>query len=389
MKRVWQLKLLLVLVILVAAVILAATMNERAHAAQLQTRMSALLPGFTEMPIQVNAQLATRLRNTKQQANLQLLRNSYIMRNNKPFFRAADGREFSLVPLTRDNYQPTMAEINKSQVLPAQMLKYNNLIVKGVDPSIVMASFVDHRSKQTPIKDQDHRGTCVCFASMAGMEAKYGGGTLDLSEQYANYLFMKAEGRVCKDDGIYTHMSADYLSANGIGKESDCPYLTDSFAPYCNNNGGAPQRTNIAAHADYKITGFGKIWRDETVSDAGAYINNPIYLETLLREGYDIVFGTHVAGWTGNCTGVLDVKLDPNGNPLPSDGGHAMLIVGYNRPEQYFIVKNSWGTAKGQSGYFYLSYDYIRTYAKYGYIITSVKPVIMQMRSNLRPLIIK
>ena len=69
-----------------------------------------------------------------------------------------------------------------------------------------------------------------------------------------------------------------------------------------------------------------------------------------------------------------------SGSPLPSVGGHAMLIVGYDKskttyPEEYFIVKNSWGTSCGQSGYIYLSYDYIRTYAKYGYYITGVKPV--------------
>ena len=54
-----------------------------------------------------------------------------------------------------------------------------------------------------------------------------------------------------------------------------------------------------------------------------------------------------------------------------------MLIVGYNRPGGYFIVKNSWGTSRGQNGYVYLSYDYIRTYAKYGYVINGVQPLLM------------
>jgi len=34
---------------------------------------------------------------------------------------------------------------------------------------------------------------------------------------------------------------------------------------------------------------------------------------------------------------------------------------------------NSWGTKVGDAGYFYLSYDYLRTYAKYGFIITQVR----------------
>jgi C1A family cysteine protease len=73
---------------------------------------------------------------------------------------------------------------------------------------------------------------------------------------------------------------------------------------------------------------------------------------------------------------VLDVILDKYGNPLASRGGHAMLIVGYDRtsgPMPYFIVKNSWGTDIEHGGYYHFSYDYLRTYAKYGYIVYNVR----------------
>ncbi len=48
-----------------------------------------------------------------------------------------------------------------------------------------------------------------------------------------------------------------------------------------------------------------------------------------------------------------------------------MLIVGYNRsaPIPYIICKNSWGTSVGVSGYYNLSFDYIRQYARYSYIV--------------------
>ncbi|MBM3225347.1 MAG: hypothetical protein FJZ47_16305 [Candidatus Tectomicrobia bacterium] len=59
---------------------------------------------------------------------------------------------------------------------------------------------------------------------------------------------------------------------------------------------------------------------------------------------------------------------------IQSRGGHAMVIVGYDRlaPLPYFICKNSWGVSAGRSGYYYLSYDYMRTYAKYGYIVQPI-----------------
>jgi len=40
-------------------------------------------------------------------------------------------------------------------------------------------------------------------------------------------------------------------------------------------------------------------------------------------------------------------------------GGHAVLAVGYDDPSSRFIVRNSWGAAWGDAGYFYLPYAYL------------------------------
>jgi hypothetical protein len=41
------------------------------------------------------------------------------------------------------------------------------------------------------------------------------------------------------------------------------------------------------------------------------------------------------------------------------DGGHAIEIVGYDDTNQCFIVKNSWGTGWGESGFFQINYDQV------------------------------
>ncbi len=48
-------------------------------------------------------------------------------------------------------------------------------------------------------------------------------------------------------------------------------------------------------------------------------------------------------------------------------GGHAVLIVGYSDAGQYFIVKNSWGTDWGESGYFKIAYSEISSVVEFGY----------------------
>ena len=40
-------------------------------------------------------------------------------------------------------------------------------------------------------------------------------------------------------------------------------------------------------------------------------------------------------------------------------GGHAVMCVGYDDTNQWFIVRNSWGTDWGDGGYFYMPYAYM------------------------------
>lgn len=329
-----------------------------------------------ERAIQLPPARLAQVTQGKQVADLARLQQTYGVKNNIPFIRVGTD-EFLLLPLSEMEFDPTPAQIAPTQMLAGPLTIHREWIAGATVRPPTLPTVVDRRAEQTSVKNQGSRGTCVCFASLAALEVAYGGGALDLSENYANYLYMRAEGRGCKSDGLQTHMAAEYLTANGVCQESVCPYQT-SFPAFC-NNGASPdptQRNSARTGSFYRMKSYQKIWRnDDLTSDTGLWINNPRYLEAILRSGKDIVFGTHVAGWSGDLTGILDVKLGTDGKPLPSRGGHAMVIVGYDRPQEYFIVKNSWGTAKGQAGYLYLSYDYIRTYAKYGYVINEVEPL--------------
>jgi hypothetical protein len=192
---------------------------------------------------------------------------------------------------------------------------------------------------------------------------------IDLSEQYANWLYMTQEGRNQCDDGLRTTLAARYLSTHGVCEESDYPY--EDLAEVLTHCTTAP----LASAQNNAKYGIGQHVLIDRLGLLGPSIANPEYLEVLICRGYDIVFGTHVAWGNPDANGVYDVILDAYGNPQKSRGGHAMLIVGYDRssPLPYIICKNSWGTGTGDSGYYYLSYDYVRTYAKYGYIVEQIR----------------
>jgi hypothetical protein len=341
-----------------------------------------IIPGIPQKVMRLPNALTSRLQTTKQRADLQELQRTYFVRNGIPHLRAL-GVECRLLAVDRLEYQPTAAQIQSSQVLVGPIAKYRDLILhRPVTIPTPLPDVVDHRPQQTPIKNQNPRGTCYAFASIAGLESAYGGGALDLSENYANYWFMKHEGKGCKSDSVSGFDWGSVLSAHAMCTETVCPYLTAPFPASC-NDGASPapaKRTDAASHAPYRITSYTALWRDESVSDSGVYANNPGFLRAALASGKDVVIGLFTAGWTdSNMEAQIDVRLGPDGNPLPASGGHVMLVVGYDDPHQYFIVKNSWGTPPGHEGYLFITYDYFRTYAQLGYVINEVQPLLARV----------
>lgn len=343
--------------------------------------------------LQIDPGLLGQLQRTKPRADLARLQQTFLMRGNIPLIRLnlRSGRqaEYMLIPHQTMDREPTAAErTTGAQVPPELQSRMVYFLNKQLIAQLVGAR-VDHRSRQTPIRDQDGRGTCVSHASLACLET-FPNIPDDLSEQCAHHLFMvrEAVANCCRniDRGIRTIDSAVYLG-DGVCEEHFWPYQTAAQVlatpPAAHNASAAACRPQ----ARYKITRYQLILDNGL---AGNSIKNPSYLESVLAAGYDIVWGTHVAWQNGDEDAILDVRLDPaTGQPLASRGGHAMLIVGYDRPGRFFIVKNSWGGDWGHSGYGHFSYDYIQTYAKYGYYVLGTAPLLLVPPKLIEPKILR
>jgi hypothetical protein len=311
----------------------------------------------------------------KRQVSAQTL-GLYRVHEGKILFRVTPDHEVQLMTPDLTEYTPNDVRVKESLQVDPKVMKYQSYykLLKGIKVVPICLNTVDHRAKQTPIKNQGGRNTCVAHAAMAGLEVGYGSTTLDLSENYAYYKFLGSSTmKVCQDPGLKTIDAGDLMTANKMSAESCWPYVSTLSGLGCPTPSGWPT-ASCSAIATYQLTSHVKILRNDALTtDEGEYINNPKYLESILCAGYDIVAGFHVAGWPSSAAGIIDVT---SGAPIV--GGHAMVIVGYNRNGDtsigggYFILKNSWGSGKGQNGYVYLSYDYIRTYAKYGFYITGV-----------------
>ncbi len=238
-----------------------------------------------------------------------------------------------------------------------------------------LPSIVDHRPTQSAVKSQGSRETCVAHASLALLEA-FSNIPDDLSEQLAHFQCNAIRGRKQDQNIGFKPVSAAELLADPKGFV--CP---ESAWPYISNQKNIDKAVKTGSYNVPAAALAGKrygIGRYQLITQTGAEgesIQNPRYLEALLHRGQDIVIGVWMAWNDRDRDGILEPVVATQGKSLISYGGHAMLVVGYNRPKQYFIVKNSWGSKWGHAGYAYLHYDFMRLYANEGYVVTEPKAV--------------
>ena len=139
----------------------------------------------------------------------------------------------------------------------------------------------------------------------------------------------------------------------GCGQSGGAPYDTIAYTPTKDRNGRSvkiPAYTPLGSVADQKT------WLDT----AGPIITSFEIWADFLTYG----------------TGVYHKQTMIGPAPNTKVGGHYMLVVGYDDAQGCWIVKNSWGTLWGQSGFGLIAYGEcdIDTYAKLGLTGTNPDP---------------
>jgi len=180
----------------------------------------------------------------------------------------------------------------------------------------------------TPVKNQGDCGSCWAFSTTGSLECDYAikyGKLTSLSEQQLVDCSGSYGNQGC--DGGWYYYGWEYASANG-------GLCTESSYPYTGVDGTC-KASSCGSKYDTPST-YSKIPADEptdlqTAAAAGCV--------SVAIEANQFAFQYYSGGvLTGTCGTSID---------------HAVLVVGYGTlgGQDYWLVKNSWGTSWGEDGY--------------------------------------
>lgn len=201
----------------------------------------------------------------------------------------------------------------------------------------------------TPIRDQGNCGSCWDFAATAAVESgtiikhNRAGYDYDLSEQH---ILSCANAGSC--NGGYHYKALNYYISNGSPDEDCFPYEADDSLPCsetCSDWQSRAQKIND--------------WDWVTYSSAD--------VETIKAAVYQYPVCTTMDVYTDFFyynSGIYEYAWGSY------QGGHAVLIVGWDDDEQYWIAKNSWDTTWGEDGFFRIKWGEV----EFGYYSILVDP---------------
>jgi len=285
---------------------------------------SADRQAWEQWKVQFNKNYSTEMEHSRRMANF-LQNHNFIQQHNGEYeqgvhtFKVAHN---AFSDMTRE-------EIQKSKGLLRISHQTNGSEHYYVQGSSLPAS-VDWRQKGyvNAVKNQGQYGDCYAFATTAALEGQYKkktGQLVSLSEQQIADC-SQAYGNKAGNGGNPQN-SFDYVKDHGIAYENDYPYIAKD------------EQCKKVSVSPVKVSGYTEIAQNDEASLTNAVASVgpiPVAIDASLHSFQFYSSGVYS---DSKCS---STNLD-----------HAVTVVGYgtNKGQNYFIIRNSWGTTWGEEGY--------------------------------------
>lgn len=211
-------------------------------------------------------------------------------------------------------------------------------MLQALPPSVSL------RSACPPVYDQGQLGSCTANASGAAFhfdELKQSVEPVFVpSRLFIYYGEREIKGTVGEDAGASIRDGVKVLASQGVPPESMWPYDESQFAT-------KPGAAVYAEALKHQALTFQAV--DQTADQ----------VRGCLASGFPVIIGFTVY------PSFMTQQVAASGiMPMPGmlerpEGGHAVLVIGYDDVTQRFLVRNSWGDGWGLQGYFWMPYQYL------------------------------
>lgn len=208
---------------------------------------------------------------------------------------------------------------------------------------VTQPTIVDLRQYCTPIENQGDLGSCTGQATAGAIELlnKRSGKQTDVSRLFIYYYERLIEGTVNYDSGAYIRDGIKATYTYGSPLEKLWPYDISKFR-------NKPNPAAVSDGATRKVTLYQRVADHAGCLDA-------------IASGYPVIIGFSVySSFESNTVTKTGNMPFPNVKTEASLGGHAVLLVGYDKTRQVYIARNSWGANWGDKGYFYMPFRVIQ-----------------------------
>ena len=229
-------------------------------------------------------------------------------------------------------------------------------------PNATLPPAVDLRPFFYPVQDQMYRGSCAAFAALAAIEILPG--VPKLSEAYA-YAKLKADD--LEFDGATLLNFKKFLEATPIVEEKLMPYqrlgvfgfneknATEVQIARAYNRTKAKEAQTLEPYAMYQAADV-QVFQANEIS--------PEWIRERLANGQPVVgaFRINSADWANDASSSGKIGYTVGSIVANPNGGHAVVIVGYDVAQNGFLIRNSWGLDWAMQGYAWMSTGYLERY---------------------------
>jgi C1A family cysteine protease len=223
---------------------------------------------------------------------------------------------------------------------------YRDYLYASIAKAVQIPKAIDLRKGCPPIYDQGRLGSCTANAIAGAIE-------FELLKQGSKYDFMPSrlfiyynerfiEGTVSIDNGAELRSGMKSVNKDGVCPETIWKY-SDGKTLFKKKPGTKAYKEAL----NHQVLSYHRI------------THNLNQMKGCLAEGYPFVFGFAVYdGFETDSVAESGVVHMPESSEH-FIGGHAVMCVGYDDGTQRFVVRNSWGSNWGKSGYFTMPYEYL------------------------------